>query len=266
MSGLEPTTIVSNAISQANPFASVKPVLDSVTKLMVPYVDQVSQQTTGLIVTDPGLAFYTTLLFVVSLLIIVVGERVNMTRNLRVAMFEAHLIFLKMLRGIVTVGLFMVGRRIGASGGFLGGLQEASGFIETTTTTWFLQKIVEWFAQVNTSGVYSNTTFNSVVDTGSFIHSIMQVIYDYLQTYNTVVLASLTGDLPMIEGNTAPLVFSNVTGDKSAGAASDGRIKSLFQLYASTLSSNKSKVTGGFDGSRIWYYSPLFIGVVVGML
>jgi len=271
MSGLEPTTIVGNAISTANPFASVKPALDGVTKLMIPYVDQVSQQTTGLIVRDPGLAFYVTLLFVVSLLVIVVSDRVNMTRNLRTAMIEAHLVFLKMLRGIVTVGLFMVGRRIGSSGGFLGGLQEASGFIETTTTTWFLQKLVEWFTEVNpNNGLYAADTFNAVIDEGSFLQSIMLVIHDYLQTYNDTVIASVTGDLVVLNGLTAQMGFAIVTGDKSAGAATVGRVKTLYQLYSLSLAgqgtTNMAKTTGGFSGDALWYYSPLFVGVVVGML
>jgi hypothetical protein len=229
----------------------------------------VSQQTTGLIVNDAGLAFYMTLLFMVSLVIILVSDKVNMTRSLRQAMLEAHFVLLKMLRGIVTVGLFMVGQRIGSSGGFLGGLQEATPFIETTTTTWFLQKLVEWFTVVNVYSVYSATNFDPAIGDG-ILQSVMQVLHDYLLTYNTTVLASLTGDLVHLKNpdQVAPFDFQMVSGDRDAGANTVGQVKTLRQAYTTSgnFSYNQSKLSGGFDGSRIWYYSPLLIGVVVGML
>lgn len=264
-----PAKVVGQVVGAANPFTSFKELTDGVTNVVLPYVTLVSEQTTGNIVRDPSLAFYMTLLFMFSLIIVIVSDRVNLTRNLRVAMIEAHLVFLKMLRGIITVGLFMVGKRIGASGGFLSGLTEATPFIETTTSTWLLQKTIEWFVQVNPAATYSAQTFVPVVNDQGLLHTIFMVVYDYLQTYNTTVLASLTGDLTPTWGTSTALVFSDVSGDKSNGATTAGNVRTLYQLYNSSASplasTNGARVTGGFDQSATWYYSPLFIGVVVGM-
>ena len=266
MSAIQPVAIINTAISNANPFAFIKPVTESATKVIIPYVDQISQQTTGLVVNDPPLAFYMTLLFMVSLIVVLLSDRVNMTRNLRVAMIETHMIFLRLVRGIVTVGLFMVGRRIGSASTFIGGLGEATPFIETTTTTWVLQKILEWFSQVNHNSVYNSQVFIPVITDG-LLQSVCQVAYDYLQTYNTIVIQSLSGGrLSTLGANNSFPAAHMVSGDKTS-STSFGDVRTLLQAYAaSAIPLVGGKLAGAQADDGTWYLSPLYVGVVVGML
>jgi hypothetical protein len=258
----DPAAVVTGLVSQANPFASIAPVLDSATKTLVPYVGLLSSQTTGLIVGDGALAFYMTLMFMVSLIVIVISDRIGLTRNLRFTSLAAHEALLRVVRAIITMGLFFVGRRIGQSGGsFESGYNAASGFIQTTTVTWLLQKIIEWFSDVGQSGfVQASDTFAPVIDANSFLQTITQVIYDYLKLYNDLVLNSLVG---AGGGNTIGLLTpGTVTGDKSTGAATLGRVKTLFQLYRYRGVSATTQLEGG----SIWYYSPLYAGLFIGLM
>ena len=263
----DPGAVAAGIVSQANPFNAIGPLLESATKAIVPYVGMLSAQTTELIVADPALAFYMTLMFMVSLIIIVLSDRIGLTRNLRYTALSAHLALLRVVRAIIFVGLFFVGRRIGQSGGsFESGYTAASGFIQTTTTTWFLQKIIEWFSAVGPTALdYTDpTVFDPVIDADSFLQTIMQVIYDYLSLYNNLVLNSLVGSGSSQSNAVSTLHPGIVTGDKSDGAIASGRVKTLFQLYGSVT--GWAGATTGLLGSDVWYNSPFYAGLVVGML
>ena len=266
----DPAEVVSGLVSSANPFNALTPLLDSATKTLVPYVGMLSSQTTGLIVGDGALAFYMTLMFMVSLIIIVLSDRIGLTRNLRFTSVTAHLALLRVVRAIVTMGLFFVGKRIGQSKGtFESGYEAASGFIQTTTVTWLLQKIIEWFSDVGQSGfTQAPDTFAPVIDADSFLQTLTQVIYDYLKLYNDLVLNSLVGAISST--NTPLLNVGSFTGDKSGGASTVGRVKTLFQLHklqtTSYTSSGGHPPTTQLEGGNWWAYSPLYAGLVVGML
>ena len=260
---LNPTAVVTGIIGQVNPFNSIKPLLASTTQALIPYVDLVGSQTTGLIIGDGALAFYVTLMFMVSLILIVLSDRVNMTRSLRYTFVNVHFALLRATRCIVTVGLFFLGRRIGQAGDFASGYDAASSFIETTTLTWSLQKLIEYFSEVSGGGIaYLDGGFNPVFDRDTFIQTIMQVIYDYLLLYNNLVLNSMVGSGSNSNTSAAIVPLSSVAGASGAGNVSNFQLKTLFQMYDLNRGSQSIPQLQYAD---IWYYSPLFAGVVVGM-
>jgi hypothetical protein len=162
------------------------------------------------------------------------------------------------------VGLFFLGRRIGQAGDFASGYDAASSFIETTTITWSLQKLVEYFSAVSgTSITYPVGGFDPVFKRDTFLQTVMQVVYDYLLLYNNLVLNSMIGgaSATATAGNQLPL--SVVAGQNGAGAALAGQAKTLFQFYDLNHGSGAIPVLGAGDW---WAYSPLFAGVVVGMI
>ena len=267
--------IVKGIVKQANPFYSVPPVLDSAVKTILPYVDMLSAQTTGFVVADDFLSFYVTLLFMVSLILIVLSDRVGWTRNIRYTALSAHLALLSVFRAMVTIGLFFVGRRMANFvGNPKGAAEESQLFLATTTLTFVLQKIIQCFVQVSGGGIntlnYVPGIFNPIVDANSFLQSIFQVVFDYIKLYNDLVFNAMNGALS--EGSaTVSLSFSSVSGDKSAGTQTIGNIRTLYQLHsAGELGPGASGVGTGpltyLAEGGLWFYSPLFAGLFAGLI
>jgi hypothetical protein len=260
---LSPSSVVKGIIAQANPFSAIRPVLSSTVQALIPYVDIVGSQTTGLIIGDGALAFYVTLMFMISLILILLSDRVNMTKSLRYTFMNVHFALLRATRCIVTIGLFFVGRRIGQAGDFAGGYEAASSFIETTVITWSLQKLVEYFSVVGQSNItYDPDVFDPVFKANGFFQTVMQVIYDYLVLYNNLVLNSMVGGASSGYFGTGALYLDKVLGMDNAGAIADGSIKTLLQGYSANRA---SQVVPYLAGADIWYYSPLLAGAFLGM-
>lgn len=260
--------LVTGIAKQANPFYSVPPVLDSAVKSILPYVDMLSAQTTSYVVADPFLSFYVTLLFMVSLILIVLSDRVGWTRNIRYTALSAHLALLRVFRAMVTIGLFFVGKRMASYvGDPSGAAKESQLFLATTTLTFVLQKIVEFFVAVGGNTYvagYLPGIFDPVVDPNSFLQSIFQVVFDYLKLYNDLVFNAMIGGYSSSSiAGTQPIHFATVSGDKSAGAASMGNVRTLYQLYNS---GNAAGATTRLEGASVWYGSPLFAGLFAGLI
>jgi hypothetical protein len=261
---LSPSTLVKGILNQANPFSAIRPVLSSTVQALIPYVDIVGAQTTGLIIGDGALAFFMTLLFMISLIVILLSDRVNMTRSLRATFANVHFALLRVTRCIVTVGLFFVGRRIGQAGEFSGAYEASSAFIETTAITWSLQKLIEYFSAVAQSGIsaYDPDVFDPVFKQDGFFQTVMQVIYDYLALYNNMVLNAMIGNANDNCFATTRVTTTDVLGMDNAGAASIGNFKTIFQMYRGNYGSG---AVPALSSAEVWFYSPLFAGVVVGM-
>ena len=267
----DPSKVVTGLVNQANPFMSVAPILDTATKFIIPYVDMLSAQTTNQIVGDPAVAFYVTLMFMVSLIIIILSDRVSWTRNLRYTALSAHLALLRVFRGMITIGLFFVGRRIAVAQSFEGGYMEAQGFLTTTTVTFVLQKMVEWFSAVGPNAPYTDNVFNPIVDPNSFLQSVFQVVFDYLSLYNSLVFSSMIGggsyvskDVALSGNYGSLLSFASVSGDKSSGSATEGQVRTLYQLYTSGSLATYENPRFIFAGP--WYDSPLYAGLFAGLI
>jgi hypothetical protein len=268
----DPSKVVTGLVNQANPFMSVAPILDTATKFIIPYVDMLSAQTTNQIVGDPAVAFYVTLMFMVSLIIIILSDRVGWTRNLKYTALSAHLALLRVFRGMITIGLFFVGRRIAIAQSFERGYMEARGFLTTTTVTFVLQKMVEWFSAVAPNAPYTDGVFNPIVDPNSFLQSVFQVVFDYLSLYNSLVFSSMIGGgsyypqaaVTLLLGDADGFTFAAVSGDKSSGSASTGQVRTLFQLYTSDNIATYENPRVIFAGP--WYDSPLFAGLFAGLI
>ena len=265
----DPSKVVTGLVNQANPFMSVAPILDTATKFIIPYVDMLSSQTTNQIVGDPAVAFYVTLMFMVSLIIIILSDRVGWTRNLRYTALSAHLALLRVFRGMITIGLFFVGRRIAVAQSFERGYMQAQGFLTTTTVTFVLQKMVEWFSAVAPNAAYEDNIFNPIVDPNSFLQSVFQVVFDYLSLYNSLVFSSMIGGgsyypPEVVLGDLDEFTFAAVSGDKSSGSASTGQVRTLFQLYTSGSLATYENPRVIFAGP--WYDSPLYAGLFAGLI
>jgi hypothetical protein len=263
MSDLAP--VVTGIVQQANPFLSIAPIFETGKVFLAPYVGMLSSQTTSLIVGDDFLAFYVTLIFMVSLITIVLSDRVGWTRSLRYTALSAHFALLRVFRCMITIGLFFVGRRIAVSGGSSeAAYQAAEGFLQTTTLTWTLQKMIEWFVSAGPHPVaYDPNIFNPIVDPNSFLQTIFQVVYDYLKLYNELVLNAMIGGWSS-SNLSGLLTFRTVSGDKSQGATGAGNIRTLYQLHQT--GSGGAGPTTQLEGAAVWYYSPLYAGVFAGLL
>jgi len=261
----DPVNLAKDVLSQANPANSLGPLLESFTKALIPYVDMVSNFTTSKIVQDPALAFYVTFCFMVSLIIILLAEKAGWTRVLRFTAFSAHYALLRLVRAMITIGLFFVGRRLGGESDFSGAFGQVQNFMTTTVLTWFLQKMIEWFFQVgpHRAFLYGPHTFDPAVDADSWFSSIVQVAYDYLKLYNELVLNSLIGGYSP-SSNTGLMDLVTVTGDSSKGAAAPGRIRTLYQAYQTPGSGAGAQTQ--LEGASEWYNSPLFAGVFDGLV
>jgi hypothetical protein len=255
---------VKGIVQQANPFLSIAPLLDTGREFLTPYVGMLSSQTTSLIVGDEFVAFYVTLIFMVSLITIVLSDRVGWSRNLRYTALSAHFALLRVFRCMITIGLFFVGRRIAVSGGSVAAAGAAEGFLQTTTLTWTLQKMIEWFVAVGPHTVaYDANVFNPIVDPNSFLQTIFQVVYDYLKLYNELVLNAMIGGYSS-QNLSGLLTFRTVSGDKSQGAIAVGQIRTLYQLHQ--VGAGGSGPTTQLEGANVWYASPLYAGVFAGLL
>lgn len=260
---LEVTSAVAGIASQLNPFTSLQPLLDSGVKAIIPFVSVVSTQTTENIIGNAGLAFYMTLLFMISLLVIIFSDRINMTRSLRTTLLAVHFALIRILRAIVTVGLFFLGTQVGRSGGnFVSGLEAATPFISTATITFFMQKIIEWISEVDTNQAYAADVYKPLLLRDNLLSSILLVLYDYLFNFNLVVHYSLVGQDNISSGDF--VTPDLVSGNDSNGPAA-GQVKTLYNAYSANLIGDVSRMERSKGQSQVWYYSPLFVGVVVGL-
>ena len=264
--------LVTETIKATNLFQTTRPLIETATRAAGPYVSQISMWTTENIITDKALAFYVTLLFCTSLLVIVISDRLSMTRNVRAFLMSIHFSFIKVLRTVVVCGLFFLGMRIGQSTSFVQGFTTAEQFLITTTLTYLFQKMIEWIAQVNVLNDYQPTTFTPIVKKDNVLQTILMVIYDYLSTYNFLVSDAMVGRFQSDSGaSTADFGSSYTIADDVSGSSGDsviarGRVKLLFDAYKLGYGGDFSRVTQQAMGAMVWYNSPLYAGVVVGML
>ena len=170
---------------------------------------------------------------------------------------------------MITIGLFFVGRRIAVAQSFERGYMQAQGFLTTTTVTFVLQKMVEWFSAVAPNAAYEDNIFNPIVDPNSFLQSVFQVVFDYLSLYNSLVFSSMIGGgsyypPEVVLGDLDEFTFAAVSGDKSSGSASTGQVRTLFQLYTSGSLATYENPRVIFAGP--WYDSPLYAGLFAGLI
>jgi hypothetical protein len=264
----DPTPVLSNLVKTANPFYSIAPVLNNAITLIGPYVATLSSYTTENIVGDRFLALIVTLMFMVSLILIVLSDRMSWTRSVRSTVLSSHFAILRVFRATITIGLFFVGRSISmaaASADSMPGYGAATGFLSTLTVTFVLQKMIEWFVAVGPHYVaYSDAVFEPVVDANSFLQTIFQVVYDYVKLFNELVLNALIGN-HSASNLTGLLTFETVTGDKSQGSSANGRVRTLYQLYQLGVGGGAGPTTT-LSGADVWYNSPLYAGVFAGLV
>jgi len=265
----DPTPVLSNLVKTANPFYSIAPVLNSAITLIGPYVATLSSYTTENIVGDRFLALIVTLMFMVSLILIVLSDRMSWTRSVRSTVLSSHFAILRVFRATITIGLFFVGRSISmgaaSADSSMPGYGAATGFLSTLTVTFVLQKMIEWFVAVGPHSVaYSPVVFEPVVDANSFLQTIFQVVYDYVKLFNELVLNALIGNFSASD-LTGLLTFETVTGDKSQGSSANGRVRTLYQLHQ-LGSGGGAGPTTKLEGADVWYNSPLYAGVFAGLV
>jgi hypothetical protein len=264
--------LVTETIKATNVFQTTRPLIESATKAAGPYVSQISVWTTENIIRDRALAFYVTLLFCTSLLVIVLSDRLSMTRNVRAFLMSIHFSFIKVLRTITVCGLFFLGMRIGSTTTFADAFTTSEQFIITTTLTYLFQKMIEWIAQVNVLNDYAPTTFTPIVRKDNVLQSILLVIYDYLSTYNFLVSDAMVGrfqreeNLESANEGSSYTIADDVSGSSGDSVIARGQVKLLFDSYKAGVGGDFSRVLQVAGNANVWYHSPLYAGVVVGML
>jgi hypothetical protein len=280
-----------------NPSLLPGTISNFVGNVLSPGVNWLSSNSVGLLYNDPTATFTFVLLFMVSLIVIIISDQVQMTAPLRTFMLKLHFVLVKCVRACTTIGLFFLGRSIGKSNTFMQGLEVGAPIVTAAGSLWVLLRTVEGLSMTVPQQNYSDEdgTLGSLppIRGPGFIQSVFMVLRDYLSAVVTQCTDSLVGhsrrlglDLksPLVysQNGALPTVnirylwqaqgiqFTNKSGDvffhptlpTTDQATESDLVTDLTDINAN----NKRDSYLAYDNNQKWYYSPLFVGLIAGFV
>ena len=288
------TAVVQNTLDTAtkifNPFGLPAQVVKLWSDSVGPYAAVVANNTLGKIFDEEYVNYVAVLLFSMSLFLITLTDMANMTAPFRTFLMKIHFAFLKCIRCITIIGLFMLGTAIGQANTFVGALLVGGPYVTAAGALFIVQRMLEGFTMTVPGVTYYDTYVASgatasegmvpFIKGTSWFHTLAQVLRDYLDQVVTTCTDSLVGISRSVGGDLEQTKVDNLSKESTNDAGGPNAIRYLWQaqgtdyystskadfLYSRTLNDGAIMNLNTSNTSATFFASPLLVGVLVGLL
>jgi hypothetical protein len=273
-----------------NPFGLPAQVVKLWSDTVGPYAAIVANNTLGKIFNEEYVNYMAVLLFSMSLFLITLTDMANMTAPFRTFLMKIHFAFLKCIRCITIIGLFMLGTAIGQTNSFVGALLVGGPYVTAAGALFIVQRMLEGFTMTVPGVQYYDTyaasgpneSFGMVpfIKGTSWFQTLAQVLRDYLDQVVTTCTDSLVGITRTSGGDLEQTKVDNFSKERTNNNGGPDAIRYLWQaqgteyrstdyggfLYAKTLNDGAILNLNTSNTTASFFASPLLIGVLVGLL